>query len=79
MWAWPDVLIDASAIVGDSETVAVDASEQAALQMITNPANGAQQLVSMFQTNSTALLATRWFGFELIRDGGVCVLTGAAW
>lgn len=73
------VLIDASAIVGDSETVAVDASEQAALQMATNPAGGAQQLVSMFQTNSTALLATRWFGFELIRSTGVAVLTGAAW
>jgi len=36
-------------------------------------------LVSMFATNSTALLATRWFGFELIRDSGVCVLSGAQW
>lgn len=73
------VLIDGSAIVGDSDTVAVDASENAALQLASNPASGAQSLVSMFQTNSTALLATRWFGFELIRSNGVAVLSGAAW
>lgn len=73
------ILIDGSAIVGDSDTVAVDASENAALQLASDPASGAQQLVSMFQTNSTALLATRWFGFELIRDSGVCVLSGAQW
>jgi HK97 family phage major capsid protein len=73
------MLIDASAIVGDSDTVAVDASEQAALQLLTDPAGGAQPMVSMFQTNSTALLATRWFGFELIRSSGVAVVTGAAW
>ncbi|WP_426699656.1 phage major capsid protein [Rhodanobacter sp. Col0626] len=73
------MLIDASAIVGDSETVTVDASEQAALQMMSNPGSGAQSMVSMFQTNSTALLASRWFGFELTRDSGVAVVTGAAW
>jgi HK97 family phage major capsid protein len=73
------VLIDGSAVAGDSDTIAVDASEQAALQLASNPASGAQQLVSMFQTNSTALLATRWFGFELIRSSGVAVLTGAEW
>jgi HK97 family phage major capsid protein len=73
------ILIDGSAIVGDSDTVAVDASENAALQLASGPASGAQQLVSMFQTNSTALLATRWFGFELIRDSGVAVLSGAQW
>lgn len=73
------ILIDGSAIVGDSDTVAVDASENAALQLASDPANGAQQLVSMFATNSTALLATRRFGFELIRDSGVAVLSGAAW
>ena len=73
------VLIDGSAIVGDSDTVAVDASENAALQLASNPASGAQQLVSMFATNSTALLATRWFGFELIRSTGVAVLSGAHW
>jgi hypothetical protein len=73
------VLIDGSAIVGDSDTVAVDASENAALQLASNPASDAQSLVSMFQTNSTALLATRWFGFELIRSNGVAVLSGATW
>lgn len=73
------ILIDGSAIVGDSDTVAVDASENAALQLASDPASGAQQLVSMFATNSTALLATRWFGFELIRDSGIAVLSGAAW
>lgn len=73
------MLIDASAIVGDSETVTVDASEQAALQMMTTPAEGAQSMVSMFQVNSTALLASRWFGYELTRSSGVAVVTGADW
>jgi HK97 family phage major capsid protein len=73
------LLIDGAAIVGDSDTVAVDASEQAALQMADNPAGGPQPMVSMFQTNSTALLATRWFGFDLTRSTGVAVLTDASW
>lgn len=73
------VLIDGAAIVGDSDTVAVDASEQAALQMSDTPTNGAQPLISMFQTNSTALLATRFFGFDLTRSSGVAVLTDANW
>jgi HK97 family phage major capsid protein len=73
------VLIDGAAIVGDSDTVAVDTSENAALQMADNPAGGAQPMVSIFQTNSTALLATRWFGFDLIRSTGVAVLTDASW
>jgi HK97 family phage major capsid protein len=73
------VLIDGAAIVGDSDTVAVDTSENAALQMADNPAGGAQPLVSMFQSNSTALLATRFFGFDLIRSTGVAVLTDASW
>lgn len=73
------VLIDGAAIVGDSDTVAIDTSENAALQMADNPADGAQPLISMFQTNSTALLATRLFGFDLIRSTGVAVLTDANW
>ncbi|MBD8873531.1 hypothetical protein [Rhodanobacter sp. DHB23] len=59
--------------------MAVDASENAALQPASDPTSGAQQLASMFSTNSTTLLATRWLGFELIRDSGLAVPSGAAW
>lgn len=73
------VLIDAAAIVGDSDTIGVDTSEQAALQMSDAPTNGAQPLISMFQSNSTALLATRLFGFELTRSTGIALLSDANW
>ena len=47
--------------------------------MADNPAGGPQPLISMFQTNSTALLATRWFGFDLTRSTGIALLTDANW
>lgn len=73
------VLLDATAIAGDAEAPMMDASTQAALQLASNPSTGAQQLVSMFQTDSVALLANRWIGFEVIRASGVVVIEDVAW
>jgi hypothetical protein len=70
------VLIDAAAIAADSDVVMVDVSTEATLQMDSQPSAGAQNQVSLFQTNSAALKATRWYGYELLRADGVAVATG---
>jgi len=63
----------------DAEAPMLDASDQATLQLATNPAGGAQNLVSMFQTDSVALLVTRWLGFDVTRPSGVVVIEDVAW
>lgn len=73
------VLLDAMAIAGDAQAPTLDASDQAALQLSSSPGAGAQQLVSMFQTDSVALLCTRWLGFNVIRQSGVVVIENIAW
>ena len=73
------VLLDATAIAGDAEAPFLDVSDQATLQMATNPSGGAQNLVSMFQTDSVALLLTRWFGFNITRPSGVVVIENVTW
>jgi hypothetical protein len=73
------VLLDATAIAGDAEAPMLDASDQATLQLATNPAGGAQNLVSMFQTDSVALLVTRWLGFDVTRPSGVVVIEDVQW
>ena len=45
----------------------------------TNPAGGAQNLVSMFQTDSVALLVTRWLGIDVTRASGVVVIEDVQW
>lgn len=70
------VLIDAAAIAADSDLVMLDTSTEATLQMDSQPSPGPQNHVSLFQTNSVALKATRWYGFELLRSNGVAVATG---
>ena len=73
------VLLDATAIAGDAEDPMLDASDQATLQLATDPANGAQNLVSLFQTDSAALLVTRWLGFDVTRASGVVVIEDVQW
>ncbi|MGN6739600.1 phage major capsid protein [Dyella sp.] len=73
------VLLDATAIAGDAEAPLLDASDQATLQMATNPLGGPQDLVSMFQTDSVAILLTRWLGLEVTRASGVVVIEDVQW
>jgi len=73
------LLVDASGLVLADGGLTFDASEQAALVMDTDPATGAQQLVSMFQTNSVALRLERTFGFQRARDNAVVLLENCAW
>jgi len=75
-------LIDASGVAADAGPVTVDVSNQSDILMDTAPSgmnsatpSGTATLVSMFQTDSTALRATAVFGAAKIRSA-VAVVTG---
>jgi HK97 family phage major capsid protein/HK97 family phage prohead protease len=79
------VLVHAPSIfLADDGEVSVLQSTEASLQMLDNPTNDSvtptpTTMVSMFQTNSVALLAERAINWKRARDGAVYVITGAAY
>ena len=77
-------LVDGTGFVGDAELITIDASNDTSVEMVDDPTNNsvtptATTMVSMFQTNSTALLGTAWFGVHRIRDNALALLTDVAW
>lgn len=77
-------LINGAAIVANAEGMEMDASQSATIQMMDNPTNNSAtptptELVSMFQTNSTALLAKVIIGAHRMRDDAVAEVTGIQW
>jgi HK97 family phage major capsid protein len=71
-------------LVADPGLAEVKASQQAALQMLTNPTNDsrtptATQMVSLMQTNSTAIHATRWLDWQVTNTEAVVTLEGVAY
>lgn len=82
------VLVDAQALAMASDQIRLRVSTQAALEMDTTPSNtpsgGSPEvvegnLVSMWQTDATALLAERYFGFAIARASGVASLSSVTW
>lgn len=83
------VLLDAAQVNANGGTVEVDASSQADIVTDTAPAMDsgggspaaptAAQVISLFQTNSTALRGTRIFGFQLGRATAVASLSGVSY
>lgn len=79
------ILANASDIwLADDGQVTISASREASLQMLDNPTNNsasgtATAMVSMFQTNSTAILAERYINWARRRASGVAYLTGVRW
>lgn len=71
------MLIDAASLAVDPGIVTLRVSTETSLLMDDDPADGAQQHVSMFQTNSTALMAERWIAYQRLRDSAVAVVTAA--
>lgn len=61
------LLLDADGIGGDSEPNTFDAARHASIAMDDAPSDGAQNLTSMWQTNSVALRIERYFGIEQLR------------
>lgn len=72
-------LIDAGGLAGDAETVTIEHSEAATLQMRNDPDNAAAELVSLWQTNGVAIRAGLVFGLDRCRANAVALLEGIAW
>jgi hypothetical protein len=82
------LLIDASGIAAASDTVAVDVSPYAALQLDSTPTMStgsgsplrpvATTTVSGWATDTTTIRALAYFGCEKMRAGGVAAITGAS-
>ncbi len=78
------VLFDLSGIAGESELITVDGSDDTTIEMETDPQSStrtatATEQVSMFQTNSVALMAAVWFGAHRFRDEAVATMSGVEW
>lgn len=71
------LIVDASQLALGDEVVTLRSTRQGDLVMDSAPGSGEQEVVSMFQTNSAALLAERWFGSQRLRDSAVHVISGA--
>lgn len=74
-----------SIAMADEGGITIDASEEAAIQMLDNPTNTstgsttATSMVSMFQTNSVALRATRFINWKKRRSFAVQYIKDAAY
>jgi HK97 family phage major capsid protein/HK97 family phage prohead protease len=74
-----------SIAMADEGGITIDASEEASLEMLDNPTNAstggttATSMVSMFQTNSVALRATRFINWSKRRSFAVAYVKDAAY
>lgn len=68
------VLVDAAEMLLADGGVEVDASRQASLQLRTDPVTGAQQLVSLWESNCVGARVTRMARWKMRRQGAVAVL-----
>lgn len=67
-------LIDAAGFHANEGEVAVDLSRHGDLKMETDPATGAAEMVSLYQTNSVGLRVIAGFGADRIRDTAVAAI-----
>jgi hypothetical protein len=65
------LLIDADQIAGDSEDVVLESARHTSLQMADNASPAESTAVSLWQTNSVALRAERFFSYYLMRPESV--------
>ena len=77
-------LVDASQIAVADAPITLRSSENASIEMSDTPSHDsttptATTLVSMFQTNSRALLAERHFAVKVLRASAAATLTGVEW
>lgn len=71
--------IDATAIGFALDQIILDEASQASLQMSDDPSAGAQNLVPLWQTGSTALRCERRLKFRELREAAVVVLENVDW
>ena len=71
------ILVDANEIFfADDGQVALDASQEASLQMSSTPSAGAQSLVSLWQNNLIGIRAERFMNWQRRRDAAVTYIDG---
>ena len=78
------ILLDCAAVLLAEGSVAALSSNQGAVEMETAPAGSATvptatQMISLFQTNSTAIVLERRIAWEIGRPGAVAWLSNVAW
>jgi hypothetical protein len=80
------LVVDASQLAGDPGILDILASNEASLQMLDNPTVGSPQnepgavtLVSMFQNDSVAIRATRWFMLQRARASACAIVSGISY
>ncbi|MDZ4842924.1 MAG: hypothetical protein SH859_12415 [Hyphomicrobium aestuarii] len=64
-------LVDAAQVALAAESFVISTAAHASLQMDDAPSAGATNLISLWQSNSVAILAERFFGVLRMRDEGV--------
>jgi len=69
-------LVDAKQVAAELDTVIINATSEATLQMADNPTGSAYQTLSLFASNMTALQAEIWYGCLAVRGTAVTTLTG---
>ncbi|MDH4990859.1 hypothetical protein QEZ48_08445 [Aquamicrobium lusatiense] len=78
------VAVQGGAFVAGEDGIRVETSHHAAFEMLDsslgqNTSGDGAQLVSMFQTNSAAILASAWLGVEAVRANAAAVLSDVNW
>jgi hypothetical protein len=74
------ILVDAQQVAAASETLTIDSSGQAIVQLDTAPdlpPSGTTNLLSLWQAYHVGVRAERYFGATKLTSTGVAVLTGA--
>lgn len=71
--------VDCAQISADAGALQVLVSNQATLQMSDAPTQGASNLVSLYQTNSLAILTSRNFSLEVARAGAVSAVKNVSY
>jgi len=69
------IILDAAQCAANSDTVLLDSSEHATLQLSDTPTDGASNGTSMWQSNMRALRARRFWAFHLLRPAAAFVVT----
>src|SRR5262249_23282454 len=73
------VMVDASQVAAASETITLDASNEATIQLDSppdSPPSGSSPLTSLWQMNMTGLRAERFFGCNRLNTTAVAMVTG---
>ncbi|MGJ8620678.1 MAG: phage major capsid protein [Methylophilaceae bacterium] len=73
------VLIDASGIAGNNETVLLDTSEQALVEIMSDPSEVANPdviLTSLWENRLKAIAAHRYYGFRLLESSAIAMVNG---